>query len=151
MQENEDLGSGASSICVGLLLSSVLTLPILFERDQTRLRSGFSLSVLPDPTISQLLLWTNYQIRIGGSDFTADHWYGGYVGLSAVLLCLTGLGIGLRRGSRMPTVQWSAAAYAVQFGLALLRDEAERVEEAMGGVVALSVHLLDLRPRPTHL
>ena len=29
----------------------------------------------------------------------------------------------------------------------LLRDEAERVEEAMGGVVALSVHLLDLRPR----
>ena len=104
------LGSGASSICVGLLLSSVLTLPILFERDQTRLRSGFSLSVLPDPTISQLLLWTNYQIQIGGSDFTADHWYGGYVGLSAVLLCLTGLGIGLRRGSRMPTVQWSAAA-----------------------------------------
>ena len=35
--------------------------------------------------------------------------------------------------------------------VSLLRDEAERVEEAMGGAVALSVHLLDLRPRPTHL
>ena len=30
--------------------------------------------------------------------------------------------------------------------LSLLRDEAKRVEEAMGGVVALSVFLLDLRP-----
>ena len=29
----------------------------------------------------------------------------------------------------------------------LLRDEAKRVEEAMGGAVRLSVHLLDLRPR----
>ena len=32
--------------------------------------------------------------------------------------------------------------------VSLLCDEAERVEEAMGGVVALSVHLLDLRPSP---
>ena len=32
--------------------------------------------------------------------------------------------------------------------VSLLRDEAERVEEAMGGVVALSVHFLDLRPSP---
>ena len=31
--------------------------------------------------------------------------------------------------------------------MSLLRDEAERVEEAMGAVAALSVHLLDLRPR----
>ena len=29
----------------------------------------------------------------------------------------------------------------------LLRDEAKRVEEAMGGAVRLNVHLLDLRPR----
>ena len=31
--------------------------------------------------------------------------------------------------------------------LSLLSDEAKRVEEMMGGVVALKVHLLDLRPR----
>ena len=31
--------------------------------------------------------------------------------------------------------------------MSLLRDEAKRVEEAMAGAVALSVHLLDLRPR----
>ena len=31
--------------------------------------------------------------------------------------------------------------------LSLLRDEAKRVEAVMGGMVALSVHLLDLRPR----
>ena len=31
--------------------------------------------------------------------------------------------------------------------LSLLRDEAKRVKEVMGGVVALKVHLLDLRPR----
>ena len=31
--------------------------------------------------------------------------------------------------------------------MSLLRDEAKRVEEAMGGVVAPRVHLLDLRPR----
>ena len=103
------LGSGASSICVALVLSSVLTLPMLFERDQTRLRTGFTLSDLPDPSLSQLLLWTNYQVRIGGSDFTADHWYGGYVGLSAVLLCLAGIGTQLCRGSRKTlSAQWSA-------------------------------------------
>ncbi len=33
--------------------------------------------------------------------------------------------------------------------VSLLRDEAKRVEDAMGGVVALSVHLLDLRPDRT--
>ena len=31
--------------------------------------------------------------------------------------------------------------------LSLLRDEAKRVEDVMGGVVTLNVHLLDLRPR----
>ena len=31
--------------------------------------------------------------------------------------------------------------------MSLLHDEAKRVEEAMAGAVALSVHLLDLRPR----
>ena len=31
--------------------------------------------------------------------------------------------------------------------MSLLRDEAKRVEDVMGGVVALKVHLLDLRPR----
>ena len=31
--------------------------------------------------------------------------------------------------------------------ISVLRDEAKRVEEAMGGAIALRVHLLDLRPR----
>ena len=33
--------------------------------------------------------------------------------------------------------------------MSLLRDEAKRVEDMMGGMVALKVHLLDLRPRLT--
>lgn len=114
------LRSGAVSICVALLLSSVLTLPMLIERGQTRLRTGLSLSDLPDPTLSQLLLWTNYQIRIGGSDFTADHWYGGYVGLSAVLLCLAGIGVGLYRGSRKPTATQRAAVAGMILSLVLM-------------------------------
>ena len=47
--------------------------------------------------------------------------------------------------------KWEHPNNGTRIGLpelvSLLRDEAERVQEAIGGAAALSVHLLDLRPR----
>ena len=48
-------------------------------------------------------------------------------------------------------LKWQHPASGVRIGLpelmSLLHDEAKRVEKEMGGVMALRVHLLDLRPR----
>ena len=90
-------------IAVGMVLSSVLTVPILLEGHETYLRSGFSLSGLPDPTPSQVFLWSNYNTSIGNTTDAANNWYGGYIGLSAVFLSLIGVGSAFWRPGRMPT------------------------------------------------
>ncbi len=93
------------AVIVSLVLSSVLTVPLLLEGDETYLQSGFSLSALPDPTLSQILLWSNYNASLSGGDDATHNWYGGYVGLSAVLLSLAGLGTIIRgRAGRYPAV-----------------------------------------------
>lgn len=86
----------------GLAFGAYLTLPIWTERADVGLRSGLDLSGLPDPTWGQLLIWSNYRIRLFPVD--SSHWYGGYLGLSLITLALVGfassLVIWLRRTSR---------------------------------------------------
>ena len=73
----------------GLVLGAYLTLPMWLERENVRLYKGFDLSGFPDPTLGQLLVWSNYRFRL----FTieANHWYGGYLGLSLIALSIAGL------------------------------------------------------------
>ena len=86
----------------GLVFGAYLTLPIWTERADVGLRSGLDLSGLPDPTWGQLLIWSNYRIRLFPVD--SSHWYGGYLGLSLITLALVGIAsslvIWLRRTSR---------------------------------------------------
>ena len=73
----------------GLAFGAYLTLPIWTERADVGLRSGLDLSGLPDPTWGQLLIWSNYRIRLFPVD--TSHWYGGYLGLSLITLALVGI------------------------------------------------------------
>ncbi len=70
----------------GLVLGAYLTLPMWLERENVRLYKGFDLSGFPDPTLGQLLVWSNYRFRLFSIE--ANHWYGGYLGLSLITLVL---------------------------------------------------------------
>ena len=91
---------GASTVCShsvflllgGLAFGAYLTLPTWMERENVGLTFGLDLSGLPDPTWGQLLIWSNYRFRL--FHIEANHWYGGYLGLSLIALTLVGL-IGL--------------------------------------------------------
>jgi len=74
----------ASLILFGVLLSGYLTAGMLFERAHTGLNIGLSLAHLPDPTLSQLIVWSNYRYFPARAEL--GHWYGGYLGLSLVVL-----------------------------------------------------------------
>ena len=86
----------------GLAFGAFLTLPMWTERANVGLRSGLDLSGVPDPSLGQLLIWSNYRIRLFPVD--TSHWYGGYLGLSLITLALVGIAsslvIWLRRTSR---------------------------------------------------
>ncbi len=73
----------------GLAFGAYLTLPMWMERENAGLKFGVNLSGLPDPTWSQLLIWSNYRFRLFFIE--ANHWYGGYLGLSLIALSLVGL------------------------------------------------------------
>ena len=84
----------------GLVIGAYLTLPMWLERENVGLDSGVNLSGLADPTLGQLLIWSNYRFRLFQID--ANHWYGGYLGLSVIGLSLVGLAGPLLFRSRQP-------------------------------------------------
>ena len=77
--------------CGGLVLSAYLVLPMWAERAYTGLHAGFSMSHWPRPTWQHLLYWSNHSFVLFSLPEGQDHWYGGYLGISLVLLCLGGL------------------------------------------------------------
>jgi hypothetical protein len=81
-----------SSVLVGegLAFGAYLTLPMWVEQAHTGLRFGVSMSGSPDPTWQQLLIWSNFRFPL--YNFHDTHWYGGYLGLTLVILALVGLG-----------------------------------------------------------
>ncbi len=76
---------------LGLVFGAFLTLPMWLERANTGLRSGFSLSHVPDPSWEQLVSWSNYRFLLVPLSEESHHWYGGYLGLSLILIALIGL------------------------------------------------------------
>lgn len=117
----------------GVALGAYLTLPMWLEREHVRLYRGFDLSSWPDPTLGQLLVWSNYRFRLFLID--ANHWYGGYLGLSLIVLSIAGLtgtvlfrwwrggmresefmnqaGLKLPAGEDLPSKSWPAVACLV--------------------------------------
>ena len=81
---------GGSIILVfGVLMGAFLTLGIWTERDSTHLAEGLHMSGVPDPTVGQVLGWSNFRFFSWPPD--PFHWYGGYIGLSLVAVAVAGL------------------------------------------------------------
>ena len=80
---------GVAILGFGLVLGAFLTLGIWTERQYTHLDAGLHMSGVPDPTVGQVLGWSNFRFFAWPPD--PFHWYGGYVGLSLVAIAVAGL------------------------------------------------------------
>ncbi len=109
-------------LLAGLAFSACLTLPMWVERDFTGLRAGFaavSFSGVPDPTWQHLLIWSNFRFWLLALPQSAQHWYGGYLGLSLVAIALFGLIGNARSGRGWPPPQ-AAGGLCLLFSLLLV-------------------------------
>lgn len=91
---------GVAVVVTGLILSAPHTLPMYLERGATQLSLGWSLAAIDGPTLHHLLTWSNYRFRILPLPDSAQHWYGGYLGLSLVVVAVIGIVCALRTRSR---------------------------------------------------
>ncbi len=104
----------------GMAFGAYLTLPMWLERENVGLNLGVNLSGLPDPTLGQLLIWSNYRFRLFFIE--TNHWYGGYLGLSLIALSLVGLAGTLLFRSRQPGPHASGSAKQEDFKMTLAAD-----------------------------
>lgn len=81
---------GTQMIVGGVFFSSYLTLPMWVEKGYTGLRNGFQMSHYPDPSWQQLVNWSNHHFSILTNNAVINNWYGGYLGISLILLALLG-------------------------------------------------------------
>ena len=86
----------AVMLILGLGISAYLVLPMWLEKEWTGLSFGFSMASQGKPSVSHLLVWSNYRTRLTGKP-PGDHWYGAYVGLSVLGLVAAS---GIRRLTR---------------------------------------------------
>ena len=86
----------------GLVFGGYLTLPMSLERDYTGLYRGMmNFASVPIPTWQHVLAWSNYRFwAIRPPGLTEGNWYGGYLGLSLVVLVAGGVAAALRSRSR---------------------------------------------------
>ena len=102
----------------GLVLGAYLTLPMWVERIHTGLRFGLSMSDMPDPDWKRLLVWSNYRFPIIPVETT--HWYGGYLGVSLVLLSIVGLAAAFAFRGRIKSPASRAGALCLLASLLLV-------------------------------
>ena len=97
LQIRERAGEALVLLATGVAFGSYLTLPMVLERGHTILRFEIEMTGVPDPTWQHLLYWSNHHLRLWRLPDGALHWYGGYVGISIVLLACAGLAWAVRR------------------------------------------------------
>ena len=105
---------------VGLLFGAYLTLSMWVERDQTILARGIVLSSVPGPSWQHLLSWSNHWFCIPSLSKENAHWYGGYMGISLLLLALIGAVCGLRWPALRRRSPWLAGAAGLGVSLWLV-------------------------------
>lgn len=108
------LAEAVGLLGVGVAFGAYLTLPMWVERVHTNLRGILELTSVPDPTWQHLLYWSNHHLRLWRLPEGSLHWYGGYVGVSLVLLALIGGALAWRRRDG------AFVAVAVGLGLSLV-------------------------------
>ncbi len=74
---------------LGIVFGAYLTVPMWAERAYVELEE-ITHAAVPDPTWGHLFVWSNYRIQLFAFP-GYDNWYGGYLGLSLVLLSLVAL------------------------------------------------------------
>ena len=91
------LHSGLLLFLIGATFGSYMNAGIYLERGHTRMHEfSIDLSGVPDPTWQHLLGWSNFRFWLIPPSEPV-HWYGGYLGISLVLLALAGGAVALRR------------------------------------------------------
>ncbi len=99
------VGAGFLFFLLGAVFSSYLNAGMFFERALTKLHEfNVDQSGVPDPTWRHLLGWSN--LRFWLLPPQPYHWYGGYLGISLVLLTLGGGAVALRRRDGRPASCW---------------------------------------------
>ena len=90
------VGAGFLLFLLGAVFASYMNAGMFFERGPTKLHEfSLDLSGVPDPTWRHLLGWSNLRFWLLLPQ--PYHWYGGYLGISLVLLALGGGAVALRR------------------------------------------------------
>ena len=99
------LRAGLLLFLLGAAFGSYMNAGMYFERAHTRIHEfSVNMSGVPDPTWRHLLGWSNFRFWLIPPE--PYHWYGGYMGISLVLLALTGGALGLRRRDRRLAPCW---------------------------------------------
>ena len=112
------VGEALTLLVTGVAFGAYLTLPMVLERGYTILRGGIEMTRVPDPTWQHLLYWSNHHLRLWRLPDGALHWYGGYVGVSLVVLACVGIVWAVRRreGVYIATVAGLVLSLVLVFG-----------------------------------
>lgn len=92
---------------LGILFGAYVTVPMWVERANVELEEITHASV-PDPTWGHLFVWSNYKLQLFAYP-GYDHWYGGYLGFSLLVLAGVGFG-GVRMHRSWRSVIWAVGA-----------------------------------------
>ncbi len=91
------LGAVAVLLGTGIVVGAVQTLPMFLERGYTVLGEGVVMTGVPDPNWRHLLYWSNHMLRAVSLPVEYAHWYGGYVGVSLLVLASIAAALVVRR------------------------------------------------------
>ena len=127
---------GVVILVFGVLMGAFLTLGIWTERDSTHLAEGLHMSGVPDPTVGQVLGWSNFRFFSWPPD--PFHWYGGYVGLSLVAVAVAGLLLWRPRRERQGQGPMLAGSVALFVSLLLVFGYRWSILQAIPVVTALN-------------
>jgi hypothetical protein len=104
-------------LSTGLTIGMALVLPMWIDRHATGLASTFSLAGVPDPSWSSLINWSNFRFFLFPPEAAEYNWYGGYLGISLVLLAVAGLATRRRlQRNALPACVCLSTALALALG-----------------------------------